>query len=287
MNIALTGARGLVGSRVAEILTKSGHHCILLSSDKLDITDEKSVDACFATLDAELVIHLAAYTNVDGAEIAPDEARLINVGGTRHVYAAASRRGMKHIQISTDFVFDGTHPPYDENSTPHPQGVYAKTKWEAEQYLFSKAENHQPSTINYQLPPNAMIVRITYPYRLDDFAKKDFVRAIKSLLEKGTSIGGITNSLITPTWIDDIAHALNHLCLHFQNQIYHVVGSEALSPHDIFQLIAKKWHLDPALIRPVTFEDYFSGKAPRPKLGHTTSIRNDFYPMHSIADVLK
>jgi dTDP-4-dehydrorhamnose reductase len=280
MNIALTGARGLVGSRVAEILNEKGHHCIPLTSEDLDITNAESVQSCFATLDAELVIHLAAYTNVDGAELEPEKARLINVEGTRHVYDAATRRGMKYIQISTDFVFDGTRPPYDENSTPHPQGVYAKTKWEAEQYLFSKADN-------YQLPPNAMIVRITYPYRLDDFAKKDFVRTIKSLLEKGTSIGGITDSLITPTWIDDIAHALDHLVTHFKNDVYHVVGSEALSPHDVFQLIAKKWRLDPSLITPVTFDTYFAGKAPRPKLGHTTSIHNDFYPMHSIRQILQ
>lgn len=285
MIIALTGPRGLVGSRIAELLSDT-FTFIPLMHDEVDITDSSSVEHFFETLEADIVLHLAAYTNVDGAETEPEIARAINVTGTKNIYQAATRRGMKMIHISTDFVFDGTNPPYDETSSPHPLGVYAKTKWEAEQYLFSKADNHQLSTINYQLPTDAMIVRITYPYRLDDFPKKDFVRTIKWLLEEGRSVAGITDSYITPTLIDDVAMGLKYLITHFSNEVFHLVGGESVTPHTVFELIAKKWNLDPTLISEITFDEYFKGKAPRPKLGKTVSVKNTFTPMQKISDVL-
>lgn len=274
--IALTGARGLVGSRVMEILTEHGHTCVGISSEDMDITDTSSVNAYFEALEADMVIHLAAYTNVDGAENEPDGAKKINVDGTKHVYAAAHKRGMQLIHISTDFVFDGTQPPYDETSTPHPLGVYAQTKFEAEQALMPDGE----------LPADAMIVRITYPYRLDDFPKKDFVRAIKSLIEQGKSVAGITDSLITPTYIDDIGLALNHLVSHFQNEIIHIIGSESVSPREAFLLIARKWGLNESLVGSVTFAEFFAGKALRPQYQQTISIKNTFQLMRGFTQVM-
>ncbi len=274
--IALTGARGLVGSRVMEILTEHGHTCVGIASDDMDITDASSVNAYFETLAADIVIHLAAYTNVDGAENEPDVARSINVDGTKNVYAAAHAKGIQMIHISTDFVFDGTQPPYDESSTPHPLGMYAKTKYEAEQALMHDGV----------LPADAMIVRITYPYRLDDFPKKDFVRAIKGLIEQGKSVAGITDSLITPTYIDDIGLALNHLVSHFQNEVIHIIGSESVSPREAFLLIARKWGLDEALVGSVTFAEFFAGKAPRPQYQQTVSINNTFQLMRGFTQIM-
>lgn len=274
--IALTGARGLVGSRVMEILAEHGHTCVGISSEDVDITDASSVNTYFEALEADTVIHLAAYTNVDGAENEPDVAKKINVDGTKHVYAAAHKNNMRMIHISTDFVFDGTQPPYDETSTPHPLGVYAQTKYEAEQTLI-----HDNTLVS-----DAMIVRITYPYRLDEFPKKDFVRAIKGLLEQGKSVAGITDSLITPTYIDDIGLALNHLVTHFQSEVIHIIGSESLSPREAFLLIARKWGLDESLVGSVTFAEFFAGKAPRPQYQQTVSVKNTFQLMRRFTQVM-
>ena len=276
MHIALTGARGLVGSRVMEILTEHGHTCVGIASDDMDITDASSVQAYFETRTVDIIIHLAAYTNVDGAEKEPDVASKTNVDGTKHIYAAAHTNGIRMIHISTDFVFDGTNPPYDETSTPHPRGVYAQTKYEAEQVLMD----------GDSVVPDAMIVRITYPYRLDDFHKKDFVRAIKGLLENGTPVAGITDSLITPTYIDDIGLALNHLVSHFQNEIIHIIGSESLSPREAFLLIARKWQLDESLVGSVTFAEFFADKAPRPQYQQTVSVKNTFQMMRGFSQVM-
>lgn len=277
MNIALTGARGLVGSRVMEILIEHGHTCIGIASGDMDITDASSVNSYFDTLEADLIIHLAAYTNVDGAENEPDVARTINVTGTKNVYDATHKKGMRMIHISTDFVFDGTQPPYDETSTPHPLGMYAQTKYEAEQVLM-----HEGSVLS-----DAMIVRITYPYRLDDFPKKDFVRAIKGLLEQGTSVAGISDSLITPTYIDDIGLALCHLVGHFDNEIIHIIGSESLSPREAFLLIARRWKLNESLVGSVRFDEFFTGKAPRPQYQQTVSRKNTFQMMRGFTQVMR
>ncbi len=301
--IAITGPEGLVGSAIIGLLNKDIEF-IPLPRNEVDITDWESVKKRFESVECDYILHLAAYTNVDGAENEPELAHAINVIGTQNIAKIAKNKNIKLIHVSTDFVFDGTNPPYDENSVANPLGIYAKTKWLAERILIDNGklimENTQRSknddafstlphglpTANCQLPTDVMIVRISYPYRLDDYPRKDFVRTIKWLLEQRREIAGICDCLITPTYIDDIAYALKYLVNNFSNEIFHIVGGESISPYDTFQLIARHWDLDASLIKPATFDDYFAGKAPRPKLGKTISVKNTFHPMRSLSDVL-
>jgi len=280
--IAITGPDGLVGSRIIELLEDEFTFIPLLRAD-MDITDWDSVQRTFEDIDCDIILHLAAYTNVDGAETERELAHKINVEGTANILKVATAKQVKMIQISTDFVFDGTNPPYDESSKPNPTGYYGQTKLEAEQLL-----HKDPETQSQELKENAMIVRITYPYRLDDYKPRpDMIRGIRDALKNGRSIAGITDAIITPTFIDDIAYALEHLMNNFSNEIYHVVGDESLSPHDVFELIANHWDLDTGLITTTTYDEFFAGKAPRPKLGRTISRKNTFHPMRGITEILQ
>ena len=148
LRIALTGADGLVGSRIVELLNRD-FEFIPLPQAKMDITNSTQVNDILNNIDFDIFLHLAAYTNVAGAETNKELCFKVNVEGTKNVFNAVLFKGKKFIYISTDFVFDGKNPPYFEDSTTNPQGVYADSKYQGELVVKNKA----------------MIVRISYPYR--------------------------------------------------------------------------------------------------------------------------
>lgn len=270
MKIAVTGGTGLVGSRVIELLEDSFEFYSLSSKD-IDITDRESVQNCLQSLDFDILLHSAAFTNVDQAEKASENVHAMNVMGTKNVYDAVLAKGKKFIYVSTDFVFDGTHPPYTEDSIEHPLGVYAKSKYEGEQIVKDEG----------------MIVRISYPYRTVYEKKKDFVRLVKSRLEEGMEVSMISDSIITPTFTDDIAFALKHLFFHFSPEVYHLVGPTSASPFDAAHLVAKTFGLDKSLISKTTFDEFYNNPTYRPKLSEVRSVKNDFHRMHSLEEGLK
>ncbi len=270
LTVALTGGSGLVGSRVIELL-KNDFSFISLSQEQMDITDQNMVDETISNLDFDLFLHLAAYTNVDGAEKQKDIAYKINVQGTKNLFNSVLRKQKKFIYVSTDFVFDGSHPPYDETTLPQPISCYGQTKYEAEQIIKDKA----------------MIVRICFPYRARCSERSDFVRKIQSLLEQKKQITMVTDSTVTPTFIDDIAYALKYLFNNFSPEIYHLVGSQSLSSFEAGKLIAQVFHLDENLILPITYDEYYKGKAKRPQYSLMISQKNNFYKMKSFREGLK
>jgi len=270
LKIAVTGATGLVGSRILELL-QNEYEFISLDQDQMDITKPNQVQKKLQDTDYDLLIHLAAYTDVDSAETHQQLASKVNVFGTKNVFETVQKQKKKMIFISTDFVFDGRNPFYDENSTPQPIEYYGQTKFQAEQLLKNKA----------------MIVRISYPYRANFSLKKDFVRSIKSLLKNNQIIHGINDSFITPTFVDDIALGLKYLITQFDTKIYHLVGQDSLTPFQAFQQIATIFNLDSSFIRPVSYQEYFKDKALRPKAAIIKSLNNNFYPMHTFKQGLE
>jgi dTDP-4-dehydrorhamnose reductase len=254
------GISGLVGSRIAEVL-KDNYIFDNLSLDTgVDITKPETLDVIRRDTEHPVVLHLAAKADVDGCEQDKEQgeqgqAYLFNVVGTENVVAACKERGKKIIYISTDFVFDGeklTDEAYVEEDTPHPVNWYAKTKYLGEEVV-------KNAGIPY------LITRIAYPYRNDDFAaKKDFVHAILGRLQEGLPIVGVTDHIMTPTYLDDIAYALDALIAQDAEGIYHVVGSQSVTPYDAAMLIAQKFGLDKSLISKTTREEFFKGRAPRP-----------------------
>jgi len=269
IKIALTGASGLVGSRIIELL-KDDFQFIDLPQKNLDITNKIQCHQVINEIDFDVFLHLAAYTNVDGAENQRDLARKINVEGTKNVFAEVNKKNKKFIYISTGFVFDGENPPYNEDSQPKPKSVYATTKYEAEEIVKNQA----------------MIVRIEYPYRAKYDLKFDFVATVKKLLSENRAINMVTDNLITPTFIDDISYGLKYLFNNFQPSIFHLVGADSLSPFYAGLTIAKIFNLNKDLIKPITAEEYFKNKAVRPKLAVIKTINNNFYKMKTFKEGL-
>jgi len=267
--IAVTGASGLVGTRIIELLSER-FEFIPISIGDMDITDKDSVHSHLKNLSYDLILHLAAYTNVMGAESEKEKSYLINETGTQNILEVALSAKKEFIYISTDFVFDGTNPPYTEKSVPNPLSVYGASKYAGEKVVGK----------------NGMIVRFSYPYRSTFEPKKDIFRTIKSILEAGKPVVMVDDSLMVPTFIDDIAGGLGHLMNNYSNELFHIVGKDAMSPFALAKTIAHVFHLNESLVKRTTYEEYFANKAKGPRYCDIRSEKNTFYPMHAFEEGL-
>jgi dTDP-4-dehydrorhamnose reductase len=267
-----TGLTGLVGSRFTELLDEVYEFEHISLSNGIDILDKDAVFNKIISSDANTVIHLAAKASVDGCEADKERdkeilefknwqekeaawredktAWAVNVFGTRNVVEACQKANKRLVYISTDFVFDGAKKSYTEDEKPNPINWYAKTKYEAEKLV-------QSSGLDY------IIARIAYPYRAL-FERNDFVRGLIDKLGKHEKLSMVWDHIMVPTFIDDIVNALDILIRTEQKGIFHVVGSQKISPLNAAFKIAEVFDLDDSIISKTSRAEYFAGKAPRP-----------------------
>lgn len=253
--ILATGFSGLVGSRVSELLADGFEFTDLSLATGVDITNIDDVEKSINNSEARTIIHMAAKTDVDTCEddkLLRDEGQawMVNVVGTENIVAVAKKTGKRVIYISTDFVFDGTKEFYTEEDQPNPVNWYGITKHEGEKTV-SKYSN------------DATVVRIAYPYRAYYPQKKDFVRRILERCKRGEKLIGITDHIITPAFIDDIAYVLKTIIEKKLSGIFHAVGSQSMSVFDAIKLVEKIFGFS-GEVEPVTREIYFQNKALRP-----------------------
>ncbi len=274
LKIALTGSTGLIGSRITELLDNEFEFAHILQTE-VDITNKEQIQKKIDNIDFDILLHLAAYTNVDAAETQRELVYDINVNGTKNVFDAVQDKGKKFIYISTDFVFDGTNPPYNEDSTPNPLGYYAQTKFEGERI------------VNPSSGKEAMIIRLAYPYRTAFEPRKDFVRSIIASLNQSKELSMVADSTITPTFVDDIATALRNLFMHFDAKTYHLVGASSMSPYDAAIMIADTFALNKNLVKPITFAEYTLNKAPRPQYSEIETKHTRLFNMKTFEQGLK
>jgi len=129
VRIVVTGAKGMLGTALVPVL-RQRHQVWDIDVGDCDICDAATTSVVLRTRRSELVIHLAAYTNVDGCETNPQIAEATNSTGTRNVAMACAEVGATMLYLSTDYVFDGTKSAaYLEDDCPNPISVYGKSKW--------------------------------------------------------------------------------------------------------------------------------------------------------------
>lgn len=253
------GLNGLVGSRIEELLSDKYQFVNLSRSTGVDITNPESLVKIKDYKDANLVLHLAAKTDVDGCEADKSlnqqgEAWKINVEGAKNVAEICEETGKKMIYISTDFVFDGKKPigeSYSEQDLPSPINWYGHTKYEGEKVV-------EKSGVDY------IILRISYPYRARFDAKKDFYRIILDRLQQGLDVKAVSDHIFCPTFIDDITYAIDALIKSDAKGVYHAVGDQSLDPYGAAIKIAEVFGLDTNLITKTTREEFFKDRAQRP-----------------------
>src|SRR5229473_7639290 len=156
MRVVVTGANGLVGSRLSALLAQRGHHVTGCSRGpwrgplqaiqrfeyrSCQLSNEREVRELFAIAQPEVVIHCASMTDVDGCERDPLAAYASNVQSAADVSVHARPLHAHVVSVSTDYVFDGAAGPYSEEALPNPRGVYSTTKHMGEQAVRTLAQS--------------------------------------------------------------------------------------------------------------------------------------------------
>ena len=199
-SVHVTGAGGQVGRELAGLLPGAQFH----ERADLDVTDETAVAA--ALEGAEIVVHLAALTNVDECERERDRAFNVNSRGTANVVAAVDGRA-RVVYVSTDYVFDGRDDgEYAESDRPGPLNVYGESKMEGEMLVRRHADH--------------LVVRTSWVYG----PGRNFVATILGAARAGRELRVVDDQVGRPTWARDLALGLVELIRLETTGIVHVAG---------------------------------------------------------------
>jgi dTDP-4-dehydrorhamnose reductase len=187
----VTGAAGMLGRDLTDLLRARGEEFTPLARVDLDITDPGAVAKAVSVVKPDVVVNCAAWTAVDAAEEHEEAAFAINAGGAVNLAAACASVGALLVHPSTDYVFDGhATAPYAEDAPTAPSGAYGRTKLAGEQ------------AVRAALPDASYIVRTAWLYGAHG---KNFVKTMLRLARNGTAPGVVADQHGQPTWTADVA----------------------------------------------------------------------------------
>ena len=243
MNILVTGCNGQLGNEM-QLLEKVNPQHTYFNTDvaELDITDQDAIERFVADNDIDGIVNCAAYTAVDKAEDNEELCTRLNAEAPAYLAAAVGRRGGWMIQISTDYVFDGTkHTPYTEDDETCPNSVYGKTKLVGE--------------LNVQkFCGNSMIIRTAWLY--STFGN-NFVKTMIRLGKEKPELGVIFDQIGTPTYARDLAivifAAINKGIV---PGVYHFSNEGVISWYDFTKAIHRIAGIKNCHVRPLHTVEY-------------------------------
>jgi dTDP-4-dehydrorhamnose reductase len=187
----VTGAAGMLGHDLTDLLRARGEDFTPLDRADLDITDPAAVAKAVSSVKPDVVVNCAAWTAVDAAEDHEQEALAVNGHGAANLAAACAEVGGFLVHPSTDYVFDGhAATPYDEDAPTDPAGAYGRTKLAGER------------AVRATLPDASYIVRTAWLYGAHG---KNFVKTMLRLARNGTAPGVVADQHGQPTWTADVA----------------------------------------------------------------------------------
>ena len=223
MRVLVTGAEGFVG-REACRLAGEHHRVMACGRPRLDIQDPRAVDRVFEQFRPRLVLHCAAYTDVDGAEGRLASAMAVNAQGTANVARSAARVQARMLYLSTDYVFDGAaQRPYVEDDDVAPLSDYARSKLEGERLVGETC-------------PRYAIVRTGWLYG----SGKGFVDWVVGRLAGTDTVELVEDQWGSPTWVTHLAQAMV-LAGELELQgLFHVVNKGIASWYEIGRRIAQR-----------------------------------------------
>ena len=196
MKVVVTGGDGMLAQAFARTAAEQGHEAVRLGRRALDVTDAAAVDAAIASARPDAVLHCAAYTNVDDAELNEEEAFAVNANGAANVARAAARARAWFVYPSTDYVFAGTKDrPYRADDATDPLNAYGRSKLAGEQAASRFAEHH-------------LIVR---PSGLYGAGGRNFVGTILQRARTGEPLRVVNDQQGSPTWTRDVANVVFRL----------------------------------------------------------------------------
>ena len=233
--VLVTGANGMLGQDLCPILEDEGYEVIETDKENLDITDFEAVKIVLTKEKPDIVIHCAAYTNVDKAEEEFDLAKKLNAYGTENIAKICAKINAILVYISTDYVFDGTkNSPYKPKDKANPLNKYGLTKYMGEEAI-------RKYCLKYY------IVRTSWLYGIHG---KNFVETMISLSNQ-QELKVVDDQIGCPTWTVELANGIVKLLESEEFGTYHVCGSGAVSWYgfakEIFKLARLSVNIKPCM----------------------------------------
>ena len=247
MRILVTGAGGQLGRDVALHCADEGDDVVALDRSALDITDADAVHAAVRGARPEAIVNCAAFTAVDACETAVDLAMTINGTSVGYLASAAHEVGAHLVQVSTDYVFDGTSPrPYREDDPTNPQSVYGRSKLAGEREVGGDGTIVRTSWLCGEFGPN-------------------MVKTVLRLAGDDTPMTFVDDQRGCPTFTADLAPALRRLAADRRAGTFHLTNAGVVSWYEfVVEILVAAGH-DPSRVRPIATDDLEPPRpAPRP-----------------------
>jgi len=251
MNILITGCNGQLGNEMQLLAKENPQHKYFLTdvvipegleATVLDITNQQAVEDFVQANQIDCIVNCAAFTAVDKAESAEDFCNLLNNTAPGYLAQAVGRRGGSMIQVSTDYVFDGTnHTPYTEEAPTCPNSVYGCTKLAGEEAVMAGCKN-------------CMIIRTAWLYSIYG---NNFVKTMIRLGKEKPELGVIFDQVGTPTYARDLAIAImTAINKGIVPGIYHFSNEGVISWYDFTKAIHRIAGITTCKVRPLHTSEY-------------------------------
>ena len=243
MNILITGCNGQLGNEIQLLQAQYAQHTWFNTDvNELDITDKAAIERFVEANEIDGIVNCAAYTAVDKAESDPQLARKLNADAPAFLAEAVAKRGGWMVQVSTDYVFNGTkHTPYVETDEPCPNSIYGQTKLEGEQAVS-------------KLCPNAMIIRTAWLY--SEFGN-NFVKTMIRLGREREQLGVIFDQVGTPTYAHDLAMVImTAIDSGIKPGVYHFSNEGVTSWYDFTKSIHRLSGINTCQVSPLHTAEY-------------------------------
>ncbi|WP_456847209.1 dTDP-4-dehydrorhamnose reductase [Cellulomonas sp. P5_C6] len=244
MRWLVTGAAGMLGSDVVDVLTARGEAVTTTDRRSLDVTDATAVEQ--ATSGHDVIVNCAAWTAVDDAESREPEAFATNALAAGYLARAARIHGATLVHVSTDYVVEGAAPdPIPEDAVPHPLSAYGRTKLAGEWAVRAEA------------PGRHLILRTAWLYGAGGPC---FPKTILRVARERGAIGVVDDQVGQPTWTRDVAvQAVDAVLAGVPSGTYHATSAGRASWYEFARAVVEAGGLDPQIVTATT-----SGTLDRP-----------------------
>jgi len=265
LKILITGSKGQLGSELVELLSKD-NEVYGFGHEELDITDKNCVIEIISKIVPDIIIHSAAFTNVDGCESNIKTAFDVNIIGTGNVAMASKKNKSKMVYISTDYIFDGKkNSPYLESDIPNPVSIYGISKYGGE-------------LVGKHFLDNFFIVRTSWLYGKRG---KNFVNTILDIAKDKKELRVINDQVGSPTYVPDLAKAISALISTKYYGIYHITNSGECSWYEFTKKILKYAEIKDVKVIPISTEE-LNRPAPRPKYSVLANLNLEKRGIHKM-----
>lgn len=246
--VLLFGGSGFVGSGIKQFLSDR-YQIIAPTHVEVDVTKRDQVVKSIEQTHPDNIIYAVGLTNVDKAEQEPELAYLLNAKIPAVIAKEASSFNIPFLYFSTDAVFDGKNKnrPYQETDKTNPISIYGKSKLLGEEMVLNISNQN-------------IVARLIMPYSTIPSERRNFVSVILHSFKQGERIYGISDQVINPIPVIDIAEALQMLIKNRASGIYHLGATDYVTNIEFIRKLAKIFDYNENLIEEISLEEFFRGK---------------------------